>query len=444
MSANDSEPASHLLGIGFGPSNLALAIALREHAARVQAEGLRYEFIEKQPRFGWHRGMLIDGATMQVHFVKDLVTMRDPTSRYSFLYYLHMKNRLPEFLNHKTFYPTRLEFHDYLEWAAEDFTEQVSYGQEAVSIMPVMNEGRVTYLDVVTRGTGAGSVHRTRNLVIACGLRPHMPDGLAVADDVWHNSQLLIRLAGLDEDRPWTFAVVGAGQSAAEVVEYLHRRFRHATIVSVFGRYGFSPADSTPFVNGIFDPKAVDTFYYAPQRVKRMLLDYHGNTNYSAVDIELIDELYRRVYAEQVTGPERLKILNTSKLADVGRVNGRLRLTVRSLTTGELTEFSPDVMICATGYRPAAPEDLLGGFASYCETDDQGGVVVDRSYRVSTRDDVDCSVYLQGPTEHVHGISASLLSTTAIRAGEIGAAVVAEYMAGECAQPLAVPTWREG
>ncbi|HSX98944.1 MAG TPA: SidA/IucD/PvdA family monooxygenase, partial [Streptomyces sp.] len=68
-----------VLGIGFGPSNLALAIALHEHSAEVGAEnGLRVGFLERQPRFGWHRGMLIDDATMQVSFLKDLVTMRDP------------------------------------------------------------------------------------------------------------------------------------------------------------------------------------------------------------------------------------------------------------------------------------------------------------------------------------------------------------------------------
>lgn len=74
------------LGVGFGPSNLARAIAVEEHNARVPAaERLRAGFPEKQPHFGWHRGMLIDDATMQVSFLKDLVTMRDPTGEFSSL-----------------------------------------------------------------------------------------------------------------------------------------------------------------------------------------------------------------------------------------------------------------------------------------------------------------------------------------------------------------------
>src|SRR5262245_836688 len=106
-----------LVGVGFGPSNLALAIALEEHHRRSEAP-LTGLFLERQQRFGWHRGMLIDDATMQVSFLKDLVTMRDPTSDFSFLAYLHGKGRLVDFINHKALFPLRVEFHDYLEWAA--------------------------------------------------------------------------------------------------------------------------------------------------------------------------------------------------------------------------------------------------------------------------------------------------------------------------------------
>ncbi|MFN7053210.1 MAG: SidA/IucD/PvdA family monooxygenase, partial [Gemmobacter sp.] len=78
-----------LIGIGFGPSNLALAIALRERQSPLDAL-----FLEAQPAFAWHPGMMIPGADMQVSFLKDLVSLRDPTSGFSFLSYLHEKGRL--------------------------------------------------------------------------------------------------------------------------------------------------------------------------------------------------------------------------------------------------------------------------------------------------------------------------------------------------------------
>src|SRR5687767_13997808 len=112
---SSAEPHVHdLVGIGFGPSNLALAIALREHNARTGNE-IDAVFLEKQAAFGWHRGMLLEGTTMQVSFLKDLVTMRNPASDFSFLSYLQDKGRMLDFINHKTMFPSRLEFHDYLE-----------------------------------------------------------------------------------------------------------------------------------------------------------------------------------------------------------------------------------------------------------------------------------------------------------------------------------------
>jgi hypothetical protein len=53
--------------------------------------------------------MLIDDATMQVSFLKDLVTMRDPASDFSFLRYLKQRYRLVDFINHKTLFPLRAD-----------------------------------------------------------------------------------------------------------------------------------------------------------------------------------------------------------------------------------------------------------------------------------------------------------------------------------------------
>lgn len=49
-----------LIGIGFGPSNLALAVRLAEEAGKGRYADLAHCFIERQPEFGWHRGMLLD------------------------------------------------------------------------------------------------------------------------------------------------------------------------------------------------------------------------------------------------------------------------------------------------------------------------------------------------------------------------------------------------
>ncbi|QNP68752.1 lysine N(6)-hydroxylase/L-ornithine N(5)-oxygenase family protein [Streptomyces roseirectus] len=416
----DAPLVHDLIGIGFGPSNVAMAIALDEHNARVGREqAVTAHFFEQQPRFGWHRGMLIDDATMQVSFLKDLVTLRNPASEYSFLCYLQSKGRLIDFINHKSLFPLRVEFHDYFEWAAAKVDDQVSYGHEVVGVEPVLRDGEVDWLDVTVRSPEGLAVHRARNLVIGTGLRPLLPDGVTSGERLWHNSELLAKVEGLAGTKPERFVVVGAGQSAAENVAYLHRRFPEAEVCAVFSRYGYSPADDSAFANRIFDPQAVDDYFEAPEDVKRRLMDYHGNTNYSVVDIDLIDDLYRQSYQEKVLGTERLRFLNVARLTGVEEHGDKVTATVTSLVTGEETRLDADVVVFATGYRQADPLGLLGDVAERCLRDDEGRVRVERDYRIATEAGVRCGIYLQGGTEHTHGITSSLLSNTAIRVGEI-------------------------
>ena len=424
--AGSELPVYDLVGVGFGPSNLALAIAVAEHnTERVDGESVSVRFLERQPAFGWHRGMLLDDATMQVSFLKDLVTLRNPASRFSFLSFLHDRDRLIDFINHKSLFPLRLEFHDYLEWASNKVDDVVDWGHEVVKIEPVEQGGAVAYLDVTAVSGDEVVTYRARNVVLGAGLVPRLPDGVTPSDRVWHSEHLLRRVEQFEESSrahpatPSRFIVVGAGQSAAEVTSFLHQRYPSAEVCSVFSRYGYSPADDSPFANRIFDPAAVDDFYDAPADVKSMLIGYHGNTNYSVVDGELIEDLYRRAYQEKVTGTERLKMLNVSRVREVTETENGVRAVIESLSTGDTFALAADVIVYSTGYRPADPYALLGEVGALCPPDDTGRPRLGRDYRVIAKPELECGIYLQGGTEHTHGLSSSLLSNSAVRAGEI-------------------------
>ncbi|WP_327405618.1 lysine N(6)-hydroxylase/L-ornithine N(5)-oxygenase family protein [Streptomyces sp. NBC_01288] len=429
----DSEVVHDILGIGFGPSNLALSIAVEEHNKSLPADSrLNALFLERQPRFGWHRGMLIDDATMQVSFLKDLVTLRNPTSDYSFLCFLREQGRLIDFLNQKTLFPLRVEFHEYFEWAAERVSHLVSYGSEVVAVDPVRgDDGEIAYFDVTSRdpaGSGTTITRRARNISVAMGLEPHVPPGLELAERIWHNSELIPRATELaDVGKPVQRAVVlGAGQSAAEAVDYLHRTFPDAEVCSVFAKYGYTPADDSPFANRIFDPEAVDVYFSAPSEVKQSLIDYHRSTNYSVVDMELIEALYATAYREKVAGRERLRFLNVSRIRAVDpSADGGLDIAVEFLPTGEKQVLSADVLVLATGYRPRDLSSLLGEAAKLCLRDDGDEVRVGRDHRVETVPEVTAGLYLQGGTEHTHGLTSTLLSTVAVRAEEIHRSVQA-------------------
>lgn len=431
-----TEGIADIVGIGFGPSNLAVAITWEEMTASNPRSPGASVFFERQPRFGWHRGMLIDGAMMQVSFLKDLVTMRNPQSRYSFIAYLHARNRLPDFINLQTTFPSRVEFHDYLEWAAERFAAQVHYDTEVTDIRPVVHEGVVTHLDVVGHTAGRPGkpvVQQAANVVFGIGSTPVLPDGVAPSERIWHSASLMERIDELTAADPRRVVVVGAGQSAAEVAEYLHRRCPAAEVCIVFERYGYSIADDNPFANRIFDPEAVGLLHGAPEKIRQRLLNYHANTNYSVVDLDLCQSLFRTYYEERLLdNPSRLRIMNASSIRSVAKTADRVRIEVEFLLTGARQTLDADAVVYATGYRPSDPLPLLKRIVAECKREGTDRLVLDRDYRVVTSEMVTCGIYLHGTAaEASHGISAGLLSTTAVRSGEIVSSILRHTRPGD-------------
>jgi L-ornithine N5-monooxygenase len=400
-----------VVGVGFGPSNLGLAIAIEEHNA-VSARPVRAEFVEVKKRFGWHTGMLLPGTTMQISFLKDLATQRNARSHYSFVNYLAERNRLTDFINHQTFFPTRLEFHDYLSWAAQSVSAQVRYDTRAVAVRDA--DGR---FEVDAIGPDGPVVLPTRNVVLAGGLTPRLPNGVQPSVRQFHNHRLLEHLEELPELRHQRFVVVGAGQSAAEVAEYLHERFGAAQVHAVFSRYGYSPADDSPFANRVFDPAAVDDFFSADPAVRRQLLDYHRSTNYSCVDLSLIESLYRREYAERVSGERRLFFHGASSMHVAQEDPGGVRVEITHNPTHGATTLECDAVVYATGFEPMPLRDLLGDLCDPRLLAD--GPQVTRDYRLQAAEHLSGEVYLQGGTEHTHGLTSSLLSNIAVRSAEI-------------------------
>ncbi|MCQ4117805.1 lysine N(6)-hydroxylase/L-ornithine N(5)-oxygenase family protein [Rhodococcus tibetensis] len=412
-------PVRDVVGVGFGPANLALAIAIEEHNMNcAPGEQISAQFLEKQDRFAWHPGMLLDGATMQIAFPKDLVTFRNPRSAYTFFNYLFERGRLVDFVNHQTFFPTRHEFHDYLQWAAGRVSADVQYGTAVESVRGIRNsDGTIDRFEV---RASDGTAVIARNVVMGAGLQERIPEWASQSMRCFHNHQFLFRIGELPAPVHQRFAVLGAGQSAAEIVQYLHSNFPEAEVHSVFSRYGYSPADDSPYANRIFDPEAVDDLHGAPEVERLRLLDVHRSTNYSVVDIELINELYAKEYQERVRGRRRLFMRRASEIVSVEESSDGIDVAVRSAVDGLTDTLACDALILATGFTPAHLEPLLGDLAPKMHPPREVG----RDYRLAVSPDVTAGIYLQGGTEKTHGITSSLLSNVAVRAGEILTSVV--------------------
>ncbi|WP_433657688.1 lysine N(6)-hydroxylase/L-ornithine N(5)-oxygenase family protein [Nocardia sp. CA-128927] len=413
MTGQAADEIVDIAGIGFGPSNLALAIAIEEHNQNLAPpQRLTARFVEAKERFEWHPGMLLPGATMQISFLKDLVTQRNVRSRYSFLNYLKEHDRLADFINLSTFRPTRLEFQDYLRWAARTVDVRVHFGTTAVSVAAMGD-----CFEIRLNGRADG-VLRARNIVVAVGLSAKMPDGVAASGRVFHSHGLLPSLAALPRLRHNRFVVIGAGQSAGEVVGHLHQNYGSSCVHAVFGKYGLTPADDSSYANRIFDPAAVDDFYASSPELRQQLMSYHRGTNYSAVEPALIEQLYAHEYAERVSGTRRLFMHGASAVTGIADSDGGVRVDVTHGPTGLTETLVCDAVVCATGFRPGDVRRLLGELAGSVAFEDAGPQVT-RDYRLVPTAPLPGDIYLQGGTEHTHGLSSSLLSNIAVRTGEI-------------------------
>ncbi|MFC6339903.1 SidA/IucD/PvdA family monooxygenase [Pseudomonas sp. CCM 7891] len=418
-----ASPAVHdLIGIGFGPSNLALAIALQE---REKAQGkLDVLFLDKQVDYRWHGNTLVTQSELQISFLKDLVTLRNPTSPYSFVNYLKAHGRLVDFINLGTFYPCRMEYNDYLRWVSGQFQAQSRYGEEVLAIEPILHQQQVEALRVISRNTQGEQLVRTaRSVVVSAGGTPRIPPAFkGLKDDgrVFHHSQYLARMSQQPcvEGRPMRIAIIGAGQSAAEAFIDLNDSFPSVQVDMILRGSALKPADDSPFVNEVFSPEFTDlVFQQANSERERLVNEYH-NTNYSVVDLDLIERIYGIFYRQKVSGIARHAFRTLTTVEKAGASALGVELTLRNNATGETSLNHYDAVVLATGYERQMHRQLLAPLQEYL-----GDFDVSRDYRVATDERCKAGIYMQGFSQASHGLSDTLLSILPIRADEIAASL---------------------
>ena len=198
--------------------------------------------------------MLLPDARMQISFLKDLATLRNPRSEFTFINYLKAKDRLVQFVNLSTFLPLREEFNDYMTWCASHFDDDVQYGAETVSVSP--SEGSqerveswtTLYRDILT---GRTSLARSKHVVIAIGGAPKIPDSIAhlhAEPNMFHSSSYSPMTSKLREHSLGLrrIAVIGGGQSAAEIFNDLQSRFDNTAVTLYTSASALKPSDDSP------------------------------------------------------------------------------------------------------------------------------------------------------------------------------------------------------
>lgn len=406
-----------VLGIGFGPANIALAVALEELAPQLDVR-----FVERRDGPSWQPNMMLSGSDIQNHPLRDLVTPRNPRSRYSFTNFLFENRRLYEHLNLPLHYPLRLEYAQYVTWVAGFFEHCVDYGSAAERVDVVEADAyRPRHYRV---RTAAGLIYRAKCLILAPGRTPHIPPPFAGVEDdrIQHLNHYLPALeAAVASTRSHCrVAVVGGSQSAVEILLHASQYPGVKQVTGYTRNFAFRQKDTSPFSDEVYFPKFVDTFHRTSPENKRRLRSELAATNYSSADIDVLNQLYLKRYEQQLQGGDRLEIKTCQEIIECSPSSDGISLVGRHFLEGNTQRNTFDLVVLATGFLDLGDGDrqepcppLLEGIL-----DNSACLAIARDYRVEVAGGL--PTYLNGLCESSHGMGdAGSFSLLAIRSQTI-------------------------
>ncbi|MCS0603925.1 SidA/IucD/PvdA family monooxygenase [Streptomyces sp. LP11] len=418
-----AEPASprDLVGIGIGPCNLSLA-ALAHPLAELDAV-----FYEQRPGFDWHPGLLIEGATIQVPFLADLVTLADPTSPWSFLNYLRTRQRIFPFYFAERFHIQRAEYDAYCRWVTENlpglrFRHQV----DAVRWNPERDVFEVdhTQLDPAGEAEALGRTY-TRNIVLGVGTAPHVPDPLRPLVDapgvpVVHAADYLAHRATVLAAGHVT--VVGSGQSGAEIfLDLLRHRPDGQEKLHWIGRTeAFAPMEYSKLGLEHFTPDYTRYFHALAEPVRDRLVAAQWQLH-KGIDAGTLAAIHDELYRRTLNGGWPDAVLTPGvRVRTAGRIaTSKIELHLEHLQQGSRSRLSTDAVVLATGYRERPLGRLLAGLDPYLRRDSSERPRIDEDFRLVLDPSVTGSVYVQNAELHTHGVGAPDLGLAAWRSATI-------------------------
>lgn len=424
---NDAEQTSYdVVGIGIGPSNLSLAALLEP------LKELRSCFFDRTRELRWHPGLLFPEAEIQVSHLKDLVTLADPTSHFSFISFLHQHRRLYRFLHAGFPRIRRLEFDQYLHWVA--------------SQLPNLHFGRsvdaVCWEDDALVVRMGGEKIRTRHLALGSGLTPLLPPAVRphLCDTVFHSCNYLLKNVQPANRR---VLVVGGGQSGAEVVTQLlaDSAALPRELYWVTRRSNFHPLDESPFANELFTPTYSDYFFRLPPHIRERLVGEQKLAS-DGISANLLQNLCQRLYELDFLARSccRYQLWPGRELFRIQQEDGEWCAEIQDLLTERLTEVRVDYVILCTGYSWVLPS-YLDPILDQIELEG-GQFRVYEDYSISWQGAPGHRIYVLNAARNARGVADPNLSLLAWRSSKIVNSLAERvvYAVDEAAAPV---TWNE-
>lgn len=380
-------------GIGLGPFNLSLACL----AEPIQA--LNGIFLDKNPGFDWHPGMMLQDARLQTPFLSDLVTLADPTSRYSVLNYLKQRGKIYSFYIRQNFYLLRREYNQYCQWV----TTQLPNLRFNTEVQHVEYDERAGCYLLHTLDTKShdSCTYRARKLVLGTGTAPSVPKcceplmGRAV-----HSAHYLDYKDILQSKNSIT--VVGSGQSAAEIFFDLLTDIdvRGYTLNWITRSPRYFPLEYTKLTLEMTSPEYVDYFYNLPGP-KRDQLNREQHNLYKGVNSDLINDIFDLIYTKRLSQDVKINLFTNSELQNAcfDETTGSFETEFFHHEQERHYRHVTEGLILATGYRYRMPA-FLKGISHRIRWDAQGRFAVHRNYSI---DHNDTEIFVQNAELHTHG-----------------------------------------
>lgn len=411
-----------IVGIGIGPSNLSLAALLEP------LKGLRSCFFDRTRDLKWHPGLLFPEAEIQVSHLKDLVTLADPTSRFSFLSFLHDKKRLYRFIHAGFPRIRRSEFDQYLHWVASRLPNL--HFSRSVDAVCWENNGLLVW-------TGNEKI-RTRHLALGSGLTPLLPASVRphLCDTVFHSSNYLLKNVQPGNKR---VLVVGGGQSGAEVVTQLlaDSAALPRELYWVTRRSNFHPLDESPFANELFTPTYSEYFFRLPSHIREKLVGEQKLAS-DGISANLLQSLCQRLYELDFLERShcRYQLWPGCEVYRIRQEGGGWCVEIQDLLSERCTEVRVDYLILCTGYSWVLPS-YLEPLLDRIELED-GQFLVHEDYSISWQGSPEHRIYALNAARNARGVADPNLSLLAWRSSKIVNSLVERevYSVDEAAAPV--------
>ncbi|ASK64056.1 lysine 6-monooxygenase [Virgibacillus phasianinus] len=393
-----------VIGVGIGPFNLGLAALLEKTECRSL-------FFDQKAHFDWHPGMMLEGATLQVPFMADAVTMVDPTSPFSFMNYLHEQKRLYHFYFLEKFHIPRSEYNHYCQWMAEQLP-QLQFACEVMNIEQT-EEGHFC-VTVFSSSDKERETYYAKHVVVGVGTKPFIPEKFhsALGDQVFHSSQYKDKRN--DMLKADSVTVIGSGQSAAEIFhDLLSNQHSHAYKLSWYTRSrGFYPMEYSKLGLEHFSPDYTRYFYNLPKEKKQSILDKQGLL-YKGISVDTIAGIYELLYERTVgANTTNVHLQALTELESIEERDGHYQLSMCQYEQGENKQVESEIVILATGYHPFIPA-CFNGIKSILEWDELGQLVVHEDYQLNNAGHH--HLFIQNGELHTHGVGAPDLGLGAFR-----------------------------